>query len=101
MSRLPITDDDVHAWADRQLPPDRKTAFEQAMERDPALVAKVGDIERQNAWLRGGLDPLLHEPLPERLIDAARMPATSWRAHRWLAPVAASVATLLIGLAGG
>ncbi len=101
MSKLPIGDDDVHAWADRQLPPDRRTAFEQAMASDPVLTAKASAIERQNAWLRGGLDALLHEPLPERLIDAARVPAAPRRSWRWLATAAVSAATLLIGLAGG
>lgn len=102
MSRLPITDDDIHAWADRQLPPERKEAFEQAIARDPALAAKAAEIERQNAWLRGGLDALLQEPLPERLIDAAR-PRTSApsRARRWLPSAATAAATLFIGLAGG
>jgi anti-sigma factor RsiW len=102
MSRPPISDDDVHAWADRQLPPERRTAFDQWMARDPALAAQATDIERQNAWLRGGLDDMLDEPLPQRLIDAARMPAVkSRRPWRWLAGGVAAAATLLVGLAGG
>lgn len=101
MSRLPIGDDDVHAWADRQLPPDRHTAFEQAMARDPALAAKAADIERQNAWLRDGLDELLNEGLPQRLIDAARPPFAPRRSRRWLATAAVSVATLFIGVGAG
>jgi anti-sigma factor RsiW len=99
MSRLPITDDDVHAWADRQLPPERKAVLEDAMARDSALAARAADIERQNAWLRDGLDALLHEPLPERLVDAARGPSPA-RPRRW-ASFASAAAMLLIGLAGG
>jgi anti-sigma factor RsiW len=101
MSRIPNPDEDVHAFADRQLPAERRTAFEQALARDPALAAKAADIERQNAWLRGGLDALLHEPLPERLVEAARVPASAKRSRRWLAPGAAAAATLVIGLVGG
>lgn len=102
MSRPPISDDDVHAFADRQLPPERRTAFEQWMARDPALAAKATDFERLNAWLRDGLDDMLDEPMPQRLIDAARMPAvTSRRSWRWLAGGVAAAATLLVGLAGG
>jgi anti-sigma factor RsiW len=41
MGKLPATDDDIHAWADGQLPPERRTAFEQALERDPALAARA------------------------------------------------------------
>jgi anti-sigma factor RsiW len=99
---MPTIDDDLHAWADRQLPPERRAAFEQALARDPALAAKAADIERQNAWLRGGLDAVLHEPLPERLVDAASAaPPAPRRSRGWLASSAAAAATLVIGLVGG
>jgi len=100
MSNLPISDDDVHAWADRQLPLERRPAFEQAMAREPTLAVKAAEIERQNARLRDGLDALLHEPLPQRLVDAARVPAQR-RSWRWLAMAAVSAASLLVGLGGG
>jgi anti-sigma factor RsiW len=100
MSKPPISDDEVHAWADRQLPPDRRAAFEQAMAREPTLAARAAEIERQNAWLRDGLDELLHEPLPPRLVDAARVPPAR-RSWRWLATAAVSAASLLVGLGGG
>ena len=101
MNNQAPSDDDAHAWADRQLPPDRRVAFEQAMAREPGLAAKAADIERQNAWLRDGLDALLHEPLPQRLIDAACVPAQRSRSWRWLATAAIAAATLVIGLGGG
>jgi anti-sigma factor RsiW len=97
----PISDDDVQGFADRQLPAGRRAVVEQALAEDPALAAKVRDIERQNAWLRGGLDALLTEPLPQRLVDAARMPRRPRRAWGWLAASGAAVATLVIGLVGG
>jgi anti-sigma factor RsiW len=101
MSNLPHNDEEVHAWADRQLPPERRTAFEQTLAHDPALAAKAAGIERQNAWLRDGLDSLLHEPLPQRLIDATRVTSSPpIRMRRWLAP-AAAVATLVLGLVVG
>lgn len=102
MSRLPNTDDDVHAFADGQLPPERRAAFEQAMARDPAIAARVAEIDGQNAWLRGGLDGVLHEPLPNRLIEAARPPASlQSKPRRWLPSAAVAASTLFIGLAGG
>src|SRR5690242_3309449 len=97
---MPTIDDDLHAWADRQLSPERRAAIEQALARDPALAAKAAEIERQNAWLRGGLDALLHEPLPERLVQAASAPPPR-RSRGWLASSAAAAATLAIGLVGG
>jgi anti-sigma factor RsiW len=97
----PVGDVDIQAWADRQLPPERRAAVEQALAHDPALAARAGDIERQNAWLRDGLEVLLAEQLPQRLIDAARMPARPRRSRRWVATAAVSAATLLVGFAGG
>ena len=101
MGKLPATDDDIHAWADGQLPPERRTAFEQALERDPALAARAADVQRQNAWLRAGLDALLHEPLPQQLVAAARAPTAAARPRRWLVTAVASAATLVLGLAIG
>jgi anti-sigma factor RsiW len=97
----PAIDDELHAYADGQLPEARRLAFEQAMARDPALAAQVAEVRRQNAVLRDALEGWLVEPVPPRLLDAARPPArgTAWR--RFLAPIAASAATLVIGLAGG
>jgi anti-sigma factor RsiW len=101
MSRPTINDEDIHAWADRQLPADRRAAVDEALAHDPALAAKARDVERQNAWLRVALDPLLDEPLPQRLIDAARMRARRRRSWRWLATAAVSAASLVVGIAGG
>lgn len=94
-------DDDVHAYADGQLPAERRHAFEQAMARDPALAARVADIRRQNAWMREGLDTLLHEALPQRLIDAARPRTATMPRSRWLVPAVASAAMLAVGLVTG
>ena len=38
---------------------------------DPELDARVASIREQNTALRDALDPLLAEPLPERLVAAA------------------------------
>ncbi|MEO8536794.1 MAG: anti-sigma factor [Betaproteobacteria bacterium] len=94
------TDDDVHAWADGQLPDERRHAFEQAMAHDAALAARGAETLRQNAWLRGGLDEMLHEPLPPRLVDAARPPSRAARARGAFA-AAAAVVLLGIGVTAG
>jgi anti-sigma factor RsiW len=101
MSRVQISHDDVHAYADRQLPPERRDAVEAALVRDPALAAEADEIARQNAWLRDGLDAMLAEPLPAGLVDAARPPRTRGRPPRWLATAAVALCTLGLGLAGG
>jgi anti-sigma factor RsiW len=61
----------------------------------------VAAIERQNAWLRDGLDAILHEPLSAPLIEAAMRPRPRFRAPRWVATAAIALVTLGLGLAGG
>ena len=70
MSKLPITDDDLHAWADNQLAPERRIAVEQAMARDPSLANRTLDIQRQNAWLRNGLHEAASGPATGGARDA-------------------------------
>ena len=94
-------DDDLHAYADGQLAPERLHAFEQALARDPVLAARVAEIRAQNGWLRAGLGVVMDEPLPQRLIDAAQPPLARSRKARWFGAAAASVALLVVGLAGG
>jgi len=94
-------DDDLQAYADGQLAPERVPAFEQALARDPSLAGRVAQIRAQNDWLRAGLDGVMDEPVPQHLIDAARPPAARSRVPRWFGAAAASVALLAIGIAGG
>jgi len=103
INALPITDADLNAYADGQLAPSRVAAVEDALARDPALAAWMADARRHNADLRDALDPWLAEPIPERLLAAAAGPSKVARrsVRRWLAPLAAVAATLLVGLVAG
>jgi anti-sigma factor RsiW len=101
MDRLPSTDDDLNAWVDGQMPAERRGSFEQTLARDPALAARVLELQRQNAWLRSALDPVLHEPLPQSLVDAARPPAKRARSRAWLSAMVASAAMLVVGAVSG
>jgi anti-sigma factor RsiW len=58
-SKLPLSDDDVHAYADGKLPEERRARLAAAIERDPALAARVGAIRKQNVELREAFDPWL------------------------------------------
>lgn len=102
-SNLPLTDDDVNAYADGNLPEERRAALAAALERDPALAARVSAIRQQNANLRDALDPWLAEPLPRELIAAAQPPRGTAAPRRisWARPLLASVATLIIGIGLG
>jgi len=99
----PLHDADLHAYADGQLAPERIAQVEAALAADPELAARVGGIRAQNAALRDALDPLLAEPLSDRLVAAAfpPSPGAAGRMRRWLAPTFAAAATLVLGVALG
>ena len=99
----PPTDADLHACADGQLAPERRTEIEAMLAADPELAARVAAIRAQTAALRDALDPLLADPLPERLIAAA-IPQPSGFASSvrgWVAPSIAAAAMLVLGVALG
>jgi anti-sigma factor RsiW len=101
-SSLPLSDDDVHAYADDKLPESRKAMIATALERDPMLAARIAAIRRQNADLRDAFDPWLAEPLPRELIAAAQPPRGARPARSaWELPALASAAALVIGVGLG
>ena len=98
MSPVPVHDAELHAYADGQADPTRVPAIEATLRAEPALAERVAAIRRQNAMLRDALDPALAEPIPARLLDAARAPAARWR--RYL-PSLAAAAMLVVGIGVG
>ena len=101
MNGLPLSGDDLNAYADRQLSSERAAQVEARLAEEPALAARVAVIQRQNALLRGAFDPWLSEPLPRELIVAATASRSGRsRAHRpW--PLLAAVASLVVGVGVG
>lgn len=100
----PYDEADVHAYADGCLPSARMESFETALQRDPALAARVAEIRVQSADLRAALDSVLSEPIPERLLIAASPPSRIAMVRRRLragAPAFAAAAMLVIGVAIG
>jgi len=101
-SALPLTDDDLNAYADGQVTPERARAIAVLLEREPALAARVAEIRRVNALLRDALDPWLAEALPRELVDAAQAPRRGRRGARWAAwSTLAAAASLAVGVGLG
>jgi anti-sigma factor RsiW len=101
---LPLTNDDLHAYADGQLSPERAAQVGSALEGEPELAARVADIRQQNARLRDALDPWLAEAPPRALVDAAKPPRSrrdSGARRAWLTSGFAAAASLLIGIGLG
>jgi anti-sigma factor RsiW len=100
MSSVPLSDADLSAYVDGQLPPSRVTEIEQAIAHDSALASRVREMRQKNALLREAFDPWLAEPIPQSLLSAATRPETGGPWRRAL-PWFAAAATLVLGVAIG
>lgn len=101
-SPSPISDADVHAYVDGQLAPEHAARVEAHLAGDARLAERVAALRAQNAALRDALDPVLAEPIPERLLAAATMPGSrADGVRRLLARAFAIAATLVVGVGLG
>src|SRR6266850_2487635 len=99
-ANIPLSDEELHAYADDQLPRERASEVAATLAREPALAARVAEIRRQNALLRDALDPWLAEPLPRKLLSAAAASGVRKR-WRWLPAALAAAASLVLGIGLG
>jgi len=116
-----VSDEELMAYVDGELDAAARAAVEQAMRDDPQVARRV-DAERSlRAQLGSAFRDVLDEPVPDRLMAAARAQAPSaadakvvplartrdkepastpgWRRGTWLALAACLVAGIAIGLA--
>ena len=92
----PVTDAELHAWVDGQLPADRSDAVSAWLQDHPEDARRVQDWQAQRTALQGLQRSVLDEPVPLALARATR-PA---RRAVWPQALAASV-LLALGFAGG
>jgi hypothetical protein len=106
--RMVLTPDILVAYVDRELPADQMAEVEAALPQDRGAQEIVHKLRVSSELAKGTALDALNEPLPLRLVAAAR--GASGRrssrtlnpsAPRWLLPLAASIAALVIGLAAG
>jgi anti-sigma factor RsiW len=90
---------ELHAWIDGQLDAERAGAVDAAVTADAGLAARANAYADQNREIVALFGGVADEPLPERL-RAANIASRQSRRRR-LMPIAASIAWLAVGLAGG
>lgn len=90
-----VNEDRIHAYVDGQLDATEREAFEALLQHNEELAARVAAYQKQNEMLRQMFNPVLDEPVPERLaLPRARKP--------WFSlSIAASLALVLAGGALG
>jgi anti-sigma factor RsiW len=108
MNKALITEADLHAYVDGQLPVDQRTEIEAHLASLPQEAERVASYRAQKLALREMFDPVLDEPLPENL---KRLAAQPWAGKglqsrpflpRWsMQRIAASVVLTVVSAAAG
>ena len=62
--QTPITEADLHAYIDGELPPDRAAAVGTALAADPAAAARMAAFAADKAALAAAFRPIAAEPVP-------------------------------------
>ena len=90
----PVTEADLHAYADPLLDPARHVEIDAFLHAHPAERERVDDWRAQNLALKQMLDPVLSEPLPLRL-PLKPAPGAGWQEWPWRS-LAAGVAIAVV-----
>lgn len=95
MTRLPVTEADLHAYVDGLLPESRRAEIEAYLAARPEEAERLQAYRNQNDALRTLFNPVLSEPVPVRLSTVPRR--RSWM----LQQLAASLAIAFLGGGAG
>jgi len=98
----PVTELELHAYIDGELPPDRRREVGALLERDPALAQRAAAFMADKQRLAAAFDPIAAQPLPAAWIARIR---TAPRPRRpgpadWRAIAAAVLLCLGLGSGG-
>ena len=113
-TQSPWDDARIHAYVDGELDAETSARLEADSRRDAALAARIAQQRQLSARLRAEYDPVLEEPVPQRLRDALAGPKSpaaitpigaarktaprpSWSVREWGALAAALVLGALLG----
>lgn len=100
-TRPEVTDADLLAYVDGQLPPAERERVAQYLAANPGRAAEVAHWQRQNEALHALFDPAGHEALPARLRPAAiARDRAAKSSFRWTQVAAALVLVALGGTMG-
>jgi hypothetical protein len=69
---MTFSDEDLMAYADGELDEAKRRQIQDAINHDPEIARRVASHQTLKDSLRKGFEPVLHEPVPDRLLTAAR-----------------------------
>jgi anti-sigma factor RsiW len=97
-NEFPVSEDELHAYVDGELPADRQEAVAAWLATHPEAAEQVAIWRAQSEAIRARYGAVMNEPVPERLkLDRVMQHDRPWRG---IAAAAACVAFLLGGGAG-
>lgn len=97
-SNIPVTEDELHAYVDGELPADRIEAVKDWLAAHPDAAAQVAAWRAMSDSLHAKYDHVADEPVPAHLnIDALSRPPRRWA----YAAIAATLAAFVIGGGAG
>jgi anti-sigma factor RsiW len=97
----PVTEDELHAYADGELPADRRGAIEAWLASHPDEAARVAAWRVQAKAMRTRYGTVADEPVPERLkLGRIDRLAYGWRTWAGIAAAAAIAAFVVGGVVG-
>ena len=76
MTALPITEMDLHAYVDKLLPEARRAEVEVYLANNPEEAERLQAYQAQNLALKDLFNPLLDEPIPEKMLSLASQPVS-------------------------
>ncbi len=88
--KRPVNDSELHAYLDGQLDSKQQQEIENDLQHDLEASEKLSDYQHINRLLHERYDPVLHEPVPQRLLIRMK-PRNNYRA------IAASLLFFLTG----
>lgn len=98
MGTTPISDEDLHAYFDGELTPERRAEVEAWLATRPDAARQLEDWQAQASAIKAAYDPIFAEPLPEQLSAlGSRQPAPAKPTLKWLTAAAAGVALFAAG----
>src|SRR5215467_10776418 len=98
----PVTEDELHAYVDGELPTDRKAAVAAWLAEHPEQAALVASWRAQAESIRAHFGTAVEEPVPQRLKLEQVLKHDRANGRSWMAmAAAAAIAAFIVGGAAG
>jgi len=97
----PVTEDELHAFVDGELPADRQQAVVAWLDAHPEQAAQVGAWRAQADAIRARYGAVANEPVPNRLNLDQVMRHDRAGVRSWAAIAAVALIAFVVGGAGG